>query len=353
MKVLLIGDTNIQDREDPASAFSKVRDLLDASDIRFCHAEGMFTETAREKGIPSLVFKERWRHSTPEMFTAFRDARFDALCMASNVSAESAAVSETIHIAEGYGIKVCGIGENVELARSPAVVEREGVKFALLSRTCVFWPNIVPATETRAGAATVRAYTAYQPGRRSLEMPGSPPEIRTWPDEAELARLIEDIEAARTVADCVILSLHWGISGSQEVLDYQRCIGRAAVDAGVSLVFGHHSHMVAPVEVYRGVPIFYSLGNFAFDWEKARNRILDGIAVEARWDRESKRFSECTIIPVSRGEDNLIAPVPEGSPTAERILGFVQETAECGSLSRIFRKGDRLGIVLNRPEAPF
>ena len=352
MNVLLIGDTNIQNREDPASAFSKVRDLLDAADIRFCHAEGMFTETARETGIPSLVFKERWRHSTPEMFTAFRDAQFDALCMASNVSAESAAVSETIRVSQRYGVKVCGIGKNMELARAPAIVKRESVKVALLSRTSVFWPNIVPATETRAGAATVRAHTAYQPGRRSLEMPGSPPEIRTWPDEAELSRLIEDIEAARESAECVILSMHWGISGSQEVLDYQRGIGRAAVDAGASLVFGHHPHVVAPVEVYKGVPIFYSLGNFAFDWEKARNRILEGIVVEARWDRESKRFTECTTISVSRGKDNLIAPIPEGSPTAERILGFIQETALCEPGTRMERMGARMRFVINPPGAP-
>lgn len=326
MKILLIGDTNIQDREQPISAFARVRALLDSADLLLGHAEGMFTEEARDRSKPSLTFKDRWRHSTPEMMSAFKEAGFDALCMASNVSAEADAVKETLEVARRYGIPVCGIGGTLREARAPAIVRHGGVGVALLSRTSVFWPNIVPATSTRAGAATLRAYTAYQPGRRVLEMPGAEPIIKTWPDEQDLAALSEDIREAGKRADCVIVSMHWGVSSRAEVFEYQRIIARTAVDAGAALVFGHHPHVVSEFEVYRGAPIFYSLGNFAFDWEKAKNRILDGIVVTAEWDGPGKRIKGFSIRPVSRGEDNLVSELSPDSPKTERITAYLMET---------------------------
>ena len=45
----------------------------------------------------------------------------------------------------------------------------------------------------------------------------------------------------------------------------QQRFARAAIDAGASLVVGHHPHVTQPVEVYRDGIIFYSLGNLVFD----------------------------------------------------------------------------------------
>ncbi len=327
MRIVIVGDTNIQEREDPVSAFSKVRSLLERGDILLGHAEGMFTEAARDRSLPSLPYKDRWRHSTPEMLGAFTDAGFDAVSMASNVSADPKAVAETVDVAGALGLRICGIGKNLADARKPAVVTQGDTTLAILSRTSVFWPQLVPAGASRPGAATVRAYNAYQPGRRALEMPGLPPVVVTWPDEGELAALVDDIRKAKEVADCVVLSMHWGVSSSPEVIDYQRTVAHAAIDAGASLVFGHHPHVVCPLEVYRGTSIFYSLGNFAFDWEKARNRILDGIALEAEWDAEAPAIRSVRITPVRRGDDNLIAELPDGAPEALKTRDFLLETA--------------------------
>ncbi len=346
MRITIVGDTNIQNREDPVSAFSGVRPLFDRADVLLGHAEGMFTEAARNPSIPSLPYKDRWRHSTPEMLKGFSDAGFDAVSMASNVSADPAAVSETVDVARRIGIEVCGIGKNAEEARSPAVAVRGSLKIAMLSRTSVFWPQLVPATETRPGAATVRAYNAYQPGRRALEMPGAAPIVITWPDEAELNALLEDIRRAKKEADCVVLSMHWGVSSSPEIQDYQSRIAHAAIDAGASLIFGHHPHVVCPLEVYRGVPIFYSLGNFAFDWEKARNRILDGIVVEADWDTASASVKKVTVTPVRRGGDNQIGELPEGAPEAIRTRDFLLETARLSDSAPLESSGNSVILTL-------
>jgi len=49
------------------------------------------------------------------------------------------------------------------------------------------------------------------------------------------------------------------------IADYQRDVGRAAIDAGADVILGHHAHILKGVDVYKGKPIFYSLCNFAMD----------------------------------------------------------------------------------------
>lgn len=65
-------------------------------------------------------------------------------------------------------------------------------------------------------------------------------------------------------AEIVILSVHWGDEGVYAPNPEQRSMGRMAIDAGVDIVFGHHSHTLQPVEAYHGGVIYYSLGNFSF-----------------------------------------------------------------------------------------
>jgi poly-gamma-glutamate synthesis protein (capsule biosynthesis protein) len=83
---------------------------------------------------------------------------------------------------------------------------------------------------------------------------------------AEISAVREDVRRLRRASDAVIVQFHFGfnyrpVSGHQEVL------ARAAIDAGAAAVLGHHPHIAQPVEVYRGRPILYSLGNFVFGTE--------------------------------------------------------------------------------------
>lgn len=288
-----------------------------------------------------MPYKERWRHSSPGMMRGFAEAGFSALSMASNVSAERQAVCDTIETAAELGMPICGIGRNRAAARRPAIVKAAGQRVALLSRTSVYWPNVVAAGDELPGAATVKAHTAYVPGRRALEMPGAPPEVRTWADETELAELIDDIEAAKAEADLVVLSMHWGISSCADVIDYQRQIARAAIDAGADLIFGHHAHLVQPIEMYRGKPIFYGLGNFAFDWEKMRGRKRDGIVVTAEIDAERRRF---TVSGVRRDEANDVAMLGPGDAAWREIVGFIETNAD-QALREVMEPGEA-GIVI-------
>ena len=165
------------------------------------------------------------------------------------------------------------MGINLEEARRPALVERAGVRLGFLSYTSVFWPVGHAAGRDAPGVATIKATTAYQPGPRALEMPGAPPVIVTTPDPSELEAMEMDVKNLRNRVDIVVVSCHWGVSGSNQVLDYQHAIGRAAISAGADIVIGHHPHVVQGIELWQGRPIFYSLGNFVFDWDRMRGNI--------------------------------------------------------------------------------
>ena len=76
--------------------------------------------------------------------------------------------------------------------------------------------------------------------------------------------LAEDIETARSKADIVIVSFHWGKERSYYPNSTQITLGRYAVDRGADIVVGHHPHVIQGIDYYKGKYIVYSLGNFCF-----------------------------------------------------------------------------------------
>ncbi len=65
-------------------------------------------------------------------------------------------------------------------------------------------------------------------------------------------------------ADIIIAAVHWGKEGAYRPDSSQIDWAHAMIDAGVDIVYGHHSHVLQPIEEYQGGYIFYSLGNFSF-----------------------------------------------------------------------------------------
>lgn len=323
--LLLTGDLNIQQRKNPTAAFKYVLATLRDADVLFGQLEMPLSPPSSDPMNPDIPHKARWRHSDPSMVKALQDAQFDAVACASNVSYPPQAGLNSNATLDAAGIREhCGTGRNIAEARKPAVVEKNGVRFGLLSYTSVFWPVNHAATETTPGCATIKIHTGYEPDRRALEMPGALPIVLTVPDRAQFAAMLDDVRQLRKEVDIVVVSCHWGISSSQTVVSYQRDLARAAVEAGADVVFGHHPHKIQEIEVYQGKPIFYSLGNFAFDWEKMRGRNLEGLLVRA--SVQDKKLAAVSIVPVKRNEENLIkihAPTEtEGKAVTDDLLAL-------------------------------
>lgn len=322
----IVGDTNLQHREDPASAFRHVMATLNGFDVLMGQLECPLSMPSDDPEQPDISYKAGWRHADPRMVEGLTAAGFDAVSYASNVTFPPRVAVETAAVLDRVGIAHAGGGRNLAEARTPAIVERDGVKIGLLSYTSVFWPIEQPATAKSPGVATIKGHTAYQPGRRVLEMPGAPPEIHTWADPAELALMVADVKALKTNVDIVVVACHWGVSSSEEFVGYQQEIGRAAIDAGADLVYGTHPHKIQAIELYKGVPIFYSLGNFAFDWQKMRGRNLDGLLV--RIVLTGSRISHIGFVPVRRGPENDIAILDPASEEGRKVVARTAELSE-------------------------
>src|SRR5205823_3254425 len=69
---------------------------------------------------------------------------------------------------------------------------------------------------------------------------------------------------AAAISDLVVVDIHWGVELDTTPRDDDVAIGHRLVDAGADVIFGGHSHRLQPLEMYRGRPIFYSLGNFVW-----------------------------------------------------------------------------------------
>lgn len=81
-------------------------------------------------------------------------------------------------------------------------------------------------------------------------------------NESEIRKVISDLAGA---TDFVIANIHWGIEYEHQFNAIQQRAAHLLIDAGTDMIIGHHPHVIQGLEVYRGKPIFYSLGNFIFD----------------------------------------------------------------------------------------
>src|SRR5436309_964566 len=110
------------------------------------------------------------------------------------------------------------------------------------------------------------AYDLYIPYERHEWNPGLLPQVVSALDDEDADRVQSDIAEAKTVADIVVVSAHWGDFSRPFVLtDHERQCARLFIDSGADVVLGHHHHLLRGVEWYEGRPIFYGLGHFVFD----------------------------------------------------------------------------------------
>src|SRR5437867_5433140 len=76
--------------------------------------------------------------------------------------------------------------------------------------------------------------------------------------------MVKTVKAARKDADLVIVAIHWGVELDTKPRDADIALGQRFIEAGADILFGSHSHRLQPMAVYKGRPIFYSLGNFVW-----------------------------------------------------------------------------------------
>ena len=257
--IYAVGDIG-PSRPDPDTLFDYVRPTLQQADVAFMQLELPISE--RGARLPQVRHTDRSPKATAP---ALRRAGFTVASMAGNHCMDwgADAMLDTVHALRESGLSVVGVGANIAEARRPVIREVKGRRVAFLAYSSIlpmgFW-----AEENRPGCAPMRAWTLYE--QVEHDQPGTPSRVHTFANRDDLKALTDDIRKLRNEVDFVAVSLHWGIHFIPGVIaDYQRDVGRAAIDAGADVILGHHAHILKGVDVYKGKPIFYSLCNFAMD----------------------------------------------------------------------------------------
>ncbi|HEV2355931.1 MAG TPA: CapA family protein [Puia sp.] len=218
--------------EGPDSFFTHTAPLLKEADIAMGNLEG-----------PLGVGGEKFPHKKynflvdPSAATGLAHAGFKLLTLANNHTMDfgTEALQSTLAALDAQGLQHCGAGMNDAEARKPAWFEVKDHKVAVLAYSLTY-PTEYWAQENRPGCAAA-----------------SGPDMR------------EDIQKARSLgADIVIVCCHWGQEKHTRLRGYQPTLAHLAIDAGADAVVCHHPHIWQQLEVYKGKPIAYAIGKFAF-----------------------------------------------------------------------------------------
>jgi poly-gamma-glutamate synthesis protein (capsule biosynthesis protein) len=81
-------------------------------------------------------------------------------------------------------------------------------------------------------------------------------------------------------------------------------IAHAAIDTGADAVIGHGPHYSLPMEMYKGKPVFYGLGNFCFHSGHGGRRHGDWIGEAVRLSYEDKVLTRVAFKTVRHSEAN-------------------------------------------------
>lgn len=158
-----------------------------------------------------------------------------------------AGLVETLDVLGRAGIAVAGAGQSLDEAVQPAVRSLDGGT-RLIIGACAHASSGVP--DTWAALPTT-------------------PGVNLLPDlvPSTAAALARQVTAIKRKGDVAVMSIHWGDNWGFDVPDRHVAFAHRLVDEGVDLVFGHSSHHVRPIEIYRDRLILYGCGDFLDDYE--------------------------------------------------------------------------------------
>lgn len=154
---------------------------------------------------------------------------------------------------------------------------------------------------------------------------------------ADSALVWRSIAAIRESCQVIIASFHWGQEYQLLPTRRQCYLGRLAVQAGASLVHGHHPHVLQGFEFYRGGLIAYSLGNYVFDQRDSLpnqsavlKAVFRGSALDSAWlepvqivEKSPRLLARQNYRLFRRHLDSLNAPFGTRSRWTERGLSLL------------------------------
>ncbi len=309
-RIAMVGDSIIDRRisvyDEPG--YLQIFERIRAADTAFTNFE-MLIHNFEYAGAP--VSGGTYMGAPPYVLDELKWAGFKLFAIANNHSFDfgtEGLLSNLRHF-ERAGVVYAGAGENLARARAPGYLDTKKGRVALIACASTF-SVLSPAGEQRPdlkgrpGLNPLRFKTTYtvEPATlaslRALATGGSEeggggasgrggelrflgatfragekPGVKTEPDLNDLKGITAEIRDARRQADWVVVSTHCHerVPGDREIPpEFLVAFAHAAIDAGADVFVGHGPHVLRGIEIYKGKPIFYSLGNFLFQNDTIR-----------------------------------------------------------------------------------
>ena len=305
----LTGDSIITRRlsvyEEPE--FLKMIELISGADIAFTNLEVLLHDY---EVWPAHQSGGTWMRADPAMAEELAWAGFDLVSMANNHTGDYGVegMRLTMKYVRESGLVGAGVGESLMAAREAKFAETAKARVALVSMASTFTahsragksrgdipprPGLSPLRYTTTRIVTPETMVALRaaaaalggggggrggPGGQNAERlrllgntfaVGEEAATRTQPNEEDLAEIAAVVRNASGLAGYVIVTIHAHEgAGSRFVpAEFLVSFARAMIDAGADVFVGHGPHVLRGIEIYKGKPIFYSLGDFVFQNE--------------------------------------------------------------------------------------
>lgn len=312
LDVAVTGDSLITRKLSPYTEpdFLALRDLIKGADVAFTNLEVVLGEAP---DYPAEYCGGNWLGVPATLVDELTWMGFNLFSTANNHGGDFSAggVLSTLRELAQRGLTHAGAGETLTRARQPGYMELGPGRIAIVG-TSASVPHGHAAGEQRQdmkgrpGVSPLRHETVYKvkpetfsklrevadesgieaaradrvsrnggdepkegeykflDARFAVTAPGEQPGTWTEPNKRDLDDICKWIKDARRQADFVFASLHAHESNIVQTRPalFVEAAGRAFIDAGADAVFGHGPHILRGIEIYRGKPILYSLGNF-------------------------------------------------------------------------------------------
>lgn len=250
------GDLVINQRYNPSEKIDQsLIDLFSQSDINIVNLEAPVTDSESKilKTDPNI---KSHRESTADVLKVLN---VDVATLANNhvLDYDEKGVEDTLEFCRQHGVKTVGAGMNLNEASKTLYLDTEEGKIAIVNFAENEWSS---ATETSAGANPM--------------------------DIIDNAAQIKD---ARKKADFVVVIIHGGHEYYNLPSPRMQKQYRFYAEQGADIVVGHHTHCINGYEVWNGVPIYYSLGNFLFTHDSSQPDWYKGLILEVEI-KDSKLF---------------------------------------------------------------
>lgn len=240
------------------SLLDDVDDVFKAADFGFVNLE---TPVAPEHSKGSKPFMFDAPVALPE---ALKADGIKIVSFANNHVMDQgwAGFAETRDHLKEIGFRFVGSGDTASQMWQPLIVEANGIKVGWLGMTRWLNGNKNPDKDD-------------QPHVNFFPYPGE----GGGAAGADEAKVLDAVTAAKAQCDMLVVSIHWGTEYAPAPRPEDVELAHKMLDAGASVIVGHHPHVLQPIETYttadgRMAVIFYSLGNFLSN--QSRNYV-DGL----------------------------------------------------------------------------